>query len=117
MLGAVPDDRMVLLDLFCEARPVWNKTEAFYGKPWVFCIIHNFGGVVGLYGGLTQISTNLHAAMTDPKRGRLSGIGIIMEGFGYNPIVYDYLTDMTWRSAVPELKPPEVEQNSWVLTP
>ena len=39
LLGAVPDDRMILLDLFCEASPAWNKTEAFYGKPWVWCII------------------------------------------------------------------------------
>ena len=107
LLGAVPDDRMVLLDLFCESNPVWKRTEAFCGKPWVFCIIHNFGGVVSLYGGLPQIAANLREAMTAPERGKLSGIGIIMEGFGYNPAVYDYLTEMTWRSEVPE-------QESWI---
>ena len=26
-----------------------------------------------------------------------------MEGFGYNPIVYDFVTDMTWRGEVPPL--------------
>ena len=28
-----------------------------------------------------------------------------MEGFGYNPVVYDFLTEMTWRSDVPKLEP------------
>ncbi|NQT14203.1 MAG: alpha-N-acetylglucosaminidase N-terminal domain-containing protein, partial [Planctomycetes bacterium] len=63
LLGSVPDDRMIVLDLFCENRPVWSSTEAFYGKPWVWCIIHNFGGRVGLYGGLKQISENLTTAL------------------------------------------------------
>ncbi len=97
LFDAVPHERMVVLDLFCEAAPVWNKTEAFHGKPWVWCIIHNFGGRVGLYGGLPQILSNLNAARTSPERGDLRGVGLIMEGFGYNPVVYDLLTDMIWR--------------------
>ena len=105
LLGAVPDDRMILLDLFCETRPVWPITEAFYGKPWVFCILHNFGGRVALYGGLRQTSENLTAALESPERGKLSGVGLIMEGFGYNPIVYDFLTEMTWHSEVPGPEP------------
>ena len=71
LFDAVPDDRMIVLDLFCETAPVWNKTEAFYGKPWVWCIIQNFGGRVGLYGGLPQILNNLHAARTSPAARRL----------------------------------------------
>jgi alpha-N-acetylglucosaminidase len=107
LLTSVPDDRMILLDLFCESSPTWNRTEAFYGKPWVWCIIKSFGGQVALYGGLPVISKNLTEAMTSPKRGKLSGIGAIMEGFGYNPIVYDLLFEMTWRTRTPELE-------SWV---
>jgi alpha-N-acetylglucosaminidase len=103
LFGAVPDDRMILLDLYCEVHPVWQRTEAFYGKPWIWCILHNFGGKVGLYGGLPQIAEDLNAAMTSPNRGNLAGIGVIMEGFGYNPIVYDFLTDATWRTNVPDL--------------
>ncbi|MBN1343661.1 MAG: alpha-N-acetylglucosaminidase C-terminal domain-containing protein [Phycisphaerae bacterium] len=103
LIGSVPRGRLILIDLFCEARPAWDKTEAFHGAPWIWCIIHNFGGRVGLYGGLPQIRENLSAAMTSPKRGELSGIGAIMEGFGYNPVVYDLLTEMTWRDAVPNL--------------
>ncbi|MHB8973930.1 MAG: alpha-N-acetylglucosaminidase TIM-barrel domain-containing protein [Pirellulaceae bacterium] len=103
LFDAVPNERMVVLDLFCEAAPVWNKTESFHGKPWVWCIIHNFGGRVGLYGGLPQILSNLDAALTSPEHGDLRGVGLIMEGFGYNPVVYDLLTDMIWRAEVPKL--------------
>ncbi len=103
LLGSVANERMILLDLFSEAYPVWDKTEAFGGKPWIFCAIHNFGGKVSLYGGLPQITGNLSAALKSPDRGKLSGVGIIMEGFGYNPIVYELLTEMAWRDEVPDL--------------
>jgi alpha-N-acetylglucosaminidase len=136
MLGAVPDDRMIVLDLYCENTPTWNKTEAFHGKPWAWSIIQSFGAQVSLHGGLPQIAKNLGEAMAAEKgtgpicrdgprptsgrcpashkldlsrfprpRGRLSGLGLLMEGFGYNPVVYDFLTEMTWRSEVPKLEP------------
>ncbi|MFA6240743.1 MAG: alpha-N-acetylglucosaminidase, partial [Candidatus Hydrogenedentales bacterium] len=56
LLTAVPDDRMIVLDLYCESRPAWEKTASFYGKPWVWCIIQDFGDQVSLHGGLPQIA-------------------------------------------------------------
>jgi alpha-N-acetylglucosaminidase len=103
LLGAVPDDRMIALDLYCESTPAWSKTEAFYGKPWIWCIIQNFGGTVSLHGGLPQIAGDLSRALGSPRRGHLDGIGLIFEGLDYNPIVQDFVTDMTWRSQVPDL--------------
>ena len=107
LLGSVPDDRLIVLDLFCESTPTWSKTEAFHGKPWIWCIIQNFGGTVSLHGGLPQMAGDLSKALTSPNRGRLSGIGLIFEGLDYNPVVQDFVTDMTWRTAVPDL-------NSWL---
>ncbi len=107
LLGAVPDDRMIVLDLWCETQPMWNQTEAFHGKPWIWCVLHNFGETVGLYGGLEQMAKNLDKVCTSPDRGKLSGIGLTMEGFGYNPVVFDFVTDMTWRDKVPPME-------SWV---
>lgn len=103
LLTSVPNDRLLLLDLFCEADPAWKKTEAFYGRPWVFCIIQTFGDTVSLHGGLPQISGNLRRAMTDPKVGKLRGLGHIMEGLGCNPVVHDFLADMTWEHEVPQV--------------
>ena len=103
LFGAVPDDRLLALDLYCEHTPVWPKTEAFYGKPWIWCVIQNFGGTVSLHGALPRMAEDLAKALASPQRGRLSGIGLIFEGRDYNPIVQDFVTDMTWRQEVPEL--------------
>lgn len=104
LFGAVPDNRLLALDLYCESTPVWQKTEAFYGKPWIWCVIQNFGGTVSLHGALPRMAADLGKAMTSPGRGHLSGIGLIFEGRDYNPIVQDFVTDMAWRTEVPELE-------------
>lgn len=97
LFGAVPNDGMLVLDLFCEARPAWEITESFRGKPWIWCIIQNFGNQVSLHGGLPQIVANLVAATNNSDRGRLEGMGYIMEGLGNNPVVYDLMNDLIWR--------------------
>ena len=84
-LDAVPDDRMVVLDLFCESRPMWNETEAFCGKPWLWCNIQNFGNTVFLGGPLNKIAADLPAARRDPDSGRLVGLGFVNEGLGLQP--------------------------------
>ncbi len=97
MLGAVPDNRLLLLDLYCEVSPAWQKTEAFYGKPWVWSIIQSFGDQVSLHGGLPQIAEGVQAALASPAHGRLEGMGLLMEGLGHNPVVYDLFSDLAWR--------------------
>ena len=103
LLGALPKGRMIVLDLHCESRPVWNQTEAFYGNPWIWCVIQSFGNQVSLHGGLSQMGSGLSAALASPDRGDLVGSGFIMEGLGYNPVVYDFLSDLTWQPQQPEL--------------
>lgn len=103
MLGAVPDDRMIVLDLYDEAAPLWKTRHAFYGKPWVFDVLYNFGGKVNVNGNLPRMAANLDTAVTSPDHGRLDGLGMTMEGFGANPIVEDFVMDQVWRDSVPDL--------------
>ncbi len=103
LLGAVPDDRMVVLDLWGDRHPVWNQRQAFYGKPWIWNVLYNFGGKVTLNGDLPKIAANLSDVLRSPDKGRLTGLGMMMEGLGNNPIVPDFVMDMTWRTAVPDL--------------
>ena len=97
-LNAVPNDRMIVLDLYCESRPMWNQTQAFYGKPWVWCNIQNFGNIVQLGGALDKIANDIPAARTDPDSGQLVGLGFVNEGLGYNPVVFDLMYEMAWRN-------------------
>ncbi len=104
LLGSIPDDRMLVLDLYCEERPVWNLTEAFCGKPWLWCNIQNFGCNVHLGGSLTTINQALPAARSDSKGGRLVGLGFVNEGLGYNPVVYDLMFEAAWRDGPVDLE-------------
>ena len=95
-LDAIPDDRMLVLDLFCESRPVWSSTGAFCGKPWLWCNVQSFGNTVSLGGRLDANNAGLTAARQSPERGKLSGLGFVNEGLDYNPVVYDLMFEMAW---------------------
>jgi alpha-N-acetylglucosaminidase len=111
LLGAVPDDRMLVLDLYGDRHPVWKERQAFFGKPWIWNVLYNFGGQVTLNGDLPHIASNVHDAVTSESRGRLAGLGMMMEGLGYNPIVPDYVMDLAWR---PDAPPIEEWARAWV---
>lgn len=104
---AVPDERMVVLDLFCESYPAWKRTHAFYGKPWLWCIVQNFGRTVLLEGNLPRLNEDIPAAYASPDGGKLSGIGIVCEGLDYNPVVFDFMGEMAWRDE-------PVDLDAWV---
>ncbi|MHC4519258.1 MAG: alpha-N-acetylglucosaminidase, partial [Planctomycetota bacterium] len=96
-LDAIDDDRMLVLDLFCESTPMWNVTEAFCGKPWLWCNIQTFGCKVNMGGALDKLIGDLYSARRDPNSGRLSGLGFVNEGLDYNPVVYELLYESAWR--------------------
>ena len=101
LLGAVPDEHMLVLDLWGDRSPGWKARRGFYGKPWIWNVLYNFGGKVSINGDLPKIAANLDTAITSPARGRLSGLGMTMEGLGTNPIVPDFVFDQVWRDSVP----------------
>lgn len=103
LLEALPDKNMLVLDLWCENKPAWNVTKSFYGKPWAWCIIQSFGNQVSLHAGLPQIVQHLGEAVESPERGELCGMGLIMEGLDYNPVVFDLMSDLFWRPEDPGL--------------
>ena len=103
-LDAIPNDRMLVLDLFCETTPMWDKTDAFCGKPWLWCNVQSFGRTVGLGASLGRNNEGLQAARRDPKSGRLVGVGFVNEGLCYNPVAYDLLLENAWREEAVDLK-------------
>lgn len=97
-LTAVPDEHIILLDLYCESIEMWKTTNAFYGKPWLWCNIQTFGACNHMHAPLNHVNQALNAARTNPERGKLSGIGFVNEGFEGNPVAYEFLTEMAWHS-------------------
>jgi alpha-N-acetylglucosaminidase len=96
LLGAVPDDGMIILDLFAEQYPYWQQTAAYHGKPWVWCMLHSFGGRPGLYGRMREVAAAPPMALASPQRGKLAGVGISTEAIENNPVQYDLMAEMAW---------------------
>ena len=50
---------MIVLDLYAEVDPVWQRTESFYGQPFIWCMLHNFGGNIGFYGNVMSVVSGI----------------------------------------------------------
>ena len=98
LLKAVPNNKMILLDLATEIEPIWKRTNAFYGKPWIWNMLHNFGGNTNLFGRMETVATEPAKALNDTKSGNLVGIGLTMEGIEQNPVLSELMTAHTWRN-------------------
>ena len=103
-MGAVPNDKMIILDLWGEQHPTWKKKSSFYGKPWIWNVLYNFGGRTTMSGKLSDMSGNLKEVINSPQKGNLSGIGMAMEYFGNNPVVEEFVMSMVWKNDVPDVK-------------
>ena len=94
-LTAVPQDSLVLLDYFCEKTEVWRQTEGFYGQPFIWCYLGNFGGNTMLVGDLYAIEKKLKSALQEADR-NLVGVGSTLEGFDCSPQTYEFLFASVW---------------------
>jgi alpha-N-acetylglucosaminidase len=103
LLKAVPGNKMILLDLAAEIEPVWKRTNAFYGKPWIWNMLHNFGGNVNLFGRLDGVAAGPAQALNDNTSGKLWGIGLTMEAIEQNPVLYELMTQHTWQTTPVDL--------------
>jgi alpha-N-acetylglucosaminidase len=77
--------------------------SAFYGKPWIWNVLQNFGGRTSMSGKIQDMADNLKEALNSPERGNLSGIGMAMEYFGNNPIIEEFVVNMAWGKSVPDV--------------
>ena len=103
LLKAVPNDKMIILDLATEIEPVWKRTAAFYDKPWIWNMLNNFGGNNNLFGRMETTATEPAKALHDEKSGKLQGIGLTMEAIEQNPVLYELMTANTWRAEAIDL--------------
>ncbi|KAF7708085.1 alpha-N-acetylglucosaminidase [Silurus meridionalis] len=96
LLRGVPQGRMIVLDLFAESMPVFKYTESFYGQPFIWCMLHNFGGNSGLFGAIESINSGPFEARKFPGT-TLVGLGMAPEGIEQNPVVYELMAELAWR--------------------
>src|SRR5579862_2637292 len=86
--GVDDPSEMIVLDLFSEAEPQWNRTDSYFGKRWVWCLLHgtsfslptnqDYGGNMGLEGNLQDLTTEPLYALQNTAS--MAGVGLAMEG-------------------------------------
>lgn len=97
--GVENDQDMLIIDLFSESMPQWQRTHSYFGKPWIWCMLHDFGGNMGLYGQIENVTQDATAARLQSPS--MVGYGLSMEGQEGNEVMYDLMLDQAWsRSAL-----------------
>jgi alpha-N-acetylglucosaminidase len=97
LLNGIPNDKMIILDLWSERFPVWNRTNAYYGKPWIWNMLHNFGKNINLSGRMNTVASEPAKALHNADAGKMLGIGLTMEGIEQNPVIYELMLENVWR--------------------
>jgi len=103
MVNALDKDKILVLDLYCDDHENWRLRNNFDGSPWLWCVINCFGGNMKLGGRLAWMAQGPDAALTDPHKGRMSGIGALMEGTGVNPALWEMFWQNSWRAEAPDM--------------
>ncbi|KAG6421832.1 hypothetical protein SASPL_118390 [Salvia splendens] len=98
LLHSVPFGKMIVLDLFAEVKPVWKSSSQFYHTPYGMCMLHNFGGNIEMYGILDAVASGPIDARLS-KNSTMIGVGMCMEGIEHNPVVYELMSEMAFRSS------------------
>jgi alpha-N-acetylglucosaminidase len=104
LLADLPGDSVLALDLWAESRPYWPN-GAFHGKPWIWCLLQNFGGNSELNADLASLAQVFPDALANPGKGKLSGLALTPEGHCNTPVVYALVPEFAWRDQRVELKP------------
>ncbi|EPS59011.1 hypothetical protein M569_15800, partial [Genlisea aurea] len=96
LLHSVPFGKMIVLDLFADVKPIWKTSSQFYHTPYIWCMLHNFGGNIEMYGVLDAVASGPINARTS-SNSTMVGVGMCMEGIEQNPVVYELMSEMAFR--------------------
>ena len=95
MLTGVPQGRMTMLDYYCEYKEMWRELDGFYGQPYIWCYLGNFGGNGSFQGNVKGAGDNLEKALAEAGD-NLVGIGSTLEGFDVLQFPYEYILEKAW---------------------
>ena len=113
MIKNMKNGDLLILDLFSECRPmwgipsIWKRDKGYEQHDWLFCMLENFGGNVGLHGRLDQLLNNFYLTKNNPLAEHLKGIGLTMEGSENNPMMFELMCELPWR-------PEKITKEAWL---
>lgn len=120
LLAGIADrkEHALILDLWADSDPRWDGdsrygfsfTKEFNETPWVWCMLNNFGGRMGMRGCLDMLVNDLPKAIQETKY--LQGIGITPEASQNNPVLYDLFFETIWSDDAEDVK--AIDLDSWL---
>lgn len=107
LLTSVPNGRLLVLDLQSEQWPQYDIYQMYYNQPFIWCMLHNFGGTLGMFGNTQTINNDVYEVRSRTNS-TMIGIGLTPEGINQNYVVYDLMLESAWR------KQPIPDMEEWV---
>lgn len=99
LLAGLDKQHTLIVDLAAEFWDNWRTRKGFDGFPWVWSHITNYGGNIGLHGRLDAIAAGPVDGQHDPvASASMKGTSSTPEGIEVNPVAFDLLNEMRWRS-------------------
>jgi alpha-N-acetylglucosaminidase len=93
-ITAAPPGKFVIIDMdYGDGE--WHKWNdaAYWGAPFVWSALHNFGGTDGLKGNMSYAARLPRAAMAPHASTNIVGSGFTMEGIDQNAAFYELIID------------------------
>ncbi len=97
MTDTLDAGELVVLDLYSEKIPKWKRNGGYGKHDWVYCMLLNFGGNVGLHGRMDSLVDGYYEALGSEYGKTLTGVGSTPEGIENNPVMFELVYELPWR--------------------
>ena len=81
-----------------EYKEMWREHEGFYGQPFIWCYLGNFGGNTNVQGRVKEAGQRIERALAECGD-NLVGIGSTLEGLDVQQFPYEYILEKAWNFA------------------
>lgn len=97
-VDSVPTGKFAVIDMSVDGSGEWQKWDrsSFFGAPFVWTTLHDFGGTDGMKGDLARINEIPFSALGNTT---VFGTGYTPEGIDQNPAYYEFMQQQNFRAA------------------
>ncbi|NJM15425.1 MAG: alpha-N-acetylglucosaminidase [Bacteroidales bacterium] len=96
LLAGTDSNYTLVLDLFGENAPYYEKRKSFNNRSFIWCNVNNFGNNTYMFANFDSITKVPIKLMNHRYSRYFKGMGLLMEGNYTDPMVYDLFYDMPW---------------------
>lgn len=97
MVDTLAAGDLLILDLYSEKMPKWNRPGGYGKHNWAYCMLLNFGGNVGMHGRMNSLVDGFYEARSSAAGQHLAGVGSTPEGIENNPVMFELVYELPWR--------------------